>query len=667
MRALRRLRAASREEGSAERLLAIVAEATSSERVVLRSKDATIAFGAPLAPGAETADIDVGAGTLTLERKDAAYGQDELELAEILGGEVALSLGADTARAEAKHQTRRFELLQSLIRADVVDGADVVARVASELLEVVSGAAISLHVVSGDALELVTRRTREGEAAAPEWLQRIALDDGSLMATAARERRVVSKPFDALHEGARKVLAPIGVKHVIAVPLVFGDEVLGTLTVAHAEAQRSEHEGLIESAAALVCFGLVHARRLEEARQHSGDLHLVHEIGALVARHLELSDVLRTAVREVARTMGVPLVHLLLVDESERVLAGAASNSEQIDAVTLSLDEPSAAKQAFQQRKPVMIEDAKTDPRISRRVADELGTRSILAVPLLSRGAAIGALALVETRERRRFKDSEIARAVAIANLLAPTIANARMFEDLRKSYAALARAQADVVRHERLAALGELSAVIAHEVRNPLAVIFNSLPPLRKSVPAKSQASLLLDIVAEEASHLNHIVSDLLDFARPYAPHPRAVDLPALVRGAAEAALRATANGRIEVRVDVSQAPSEIVIDGTMLEQALINLIVNAVQASPEGGAVTIRVVEAPWRGVRCEIADEGPGIDEHALSHLFQPFVTTKPTGTGLGLAIVRRITEALGGNVDVTRGPRRGSVFALTLPVG
>ena len=112
-----------------------------------------------------------------------------------------------------------------------------------------------------------------------------------------------------------------------------------------------------------------------------------------------------------------------------------------------------------------------------------------------------------------------------------------------------------------------------------------------------------------------------MLDFARPYAPHPRAVDLPALVRGAAEAALRATANGRIEVRVDVSQAPSEIVIDGTMLEQALINLIVNAVQASPEGGAVTIRVVEAPWRGVRCEIADEGPGIDEHALSTSSSP----------------------------------------------
>jgi signal transduction histidine kinase len=667
LRALRAIDLDLAKGDSARRLLAIVAEATSSTFMSLQDPTGEVTVGERgLGAGRHEAVVDLGTAKLALERDRRPYGRDDLQHAELLGGEVVMRLGVARAEAEATRQTRRVELLHALMRADVLERGEVADRAATEMLEIFSGGVVALHVLAGDTLELVTRRTLTGETDAPDWFQRISIDTPSTMATAVRERRIVHARVRDLQARAQENLDPLGVRYIVAAPLIFGEEVLGTLTVAHGDLPTREAVALIESAAAQVSVGIAHARRLQEARQRADDLRLVHEIGTLVAMHLELPAVLQTAVRELSRVLEVPLVHLMLLDDAGTALTGIACTLEDITAVTLPLDATSAATTAFRTRQFVVIDDALNDPRVSRRLVETLGSRSILALPILSRGEAIGALALVETRRMRRFTDSEVARAAAVANLLAPAISNARMFEDLRRSYAALARAQAEAVRHERLAALGELSAVVAHEVRNPLAVIFNSLPPLRKLMPTDSDATLLLDIVGEEASRLNRIVGNLLDFAKPYAAHARPVEIVGLVRGAVEAAQRATPSARVTVQTDVASAPGDIVVDGTMLQQALINLVVNAIQASPPEGVVIVRVIPTPWDGVRCEVADEGPGIEDTERSRIFQPFVTTKASGTGLGLAVVRRISEALGGNVEVARSTgRSGSVFALTVP--
>ena len=292
-----------------------------------------------------------------------------------------------------------------------------------------------------------------------------------------------------------------------------------------------------------------------------------------------------------------------------------------------------------------------------------------MAVPLVSRGEAIGAIVVVETQQPRKFTKAEMARVVAVANLVAPAVANAKMFEDLRRSYEALEHAQAELVMHERLAALGELSAVIAHEVRNPVAIIFNSLNELRRLEPPTKDANVLLDIVGEEAARLNRIVGDLLDFVRPYTAHPREVELDAIVEGAVEAARRIAGDPGVEVRTEVRLPCNELFLDGTMLQQLLINLIVNAIQATPKGRTVTVSV-SAQTAGeetkLRCDVTDDGPGIDAANTARVFQPFFTTKATGTGLGLALVRRLADALGGSVEVGSAPSGGSLFTLTLPL-
>src|SRR6185436_17026701 len=144
--------------------------------------------------------------------------------------------------------------------------------------------------------------------------------------------------------------------------------------------------------------------------------------------------------------------------------------------------------------------------------------RTRLAVPLLARDEVLG-VALLLDEHARSFTRAEMDRALAVAGQLALAMLSARLYEALRSSYAELERAQRDLIDRERLAAHGELSASIAHEVRNPLGVIFNSVGTLRRLLKPQGDVSLLLDIVGEEADRLNRMVGDLLDYSRPVRP----------------------------------------------------------------------------------------------------------------------------------------------------
>ncbi len=180
---------------------------------------------------------------------------------------------------------------------------------------------------------------------------------------------------------------------------------------------------------------------------------------------------------------------------------------------------------------------------------------------------------------------------------------------------------------------------------------------------------SLLLDIIGEETTRLNRIVSELLDFVRPYRAHPRPVQLDVIVMGAVEAARRAAPQPCVEIRHELNLPRGELVLDGTMLQQALLNLIVNAIQATPQGKRVSVRASVVPLAGeasLCCEVADEGGGIDEATSARMFQPFFTTRATGTGLGLAIVRRLVSALGGVVVAENQASGGALFRITVPV-
>ncbi|MFO0599661.1 MAG: ATP-binding protein [Myxococcaceae bacterium] len=244
-----------------------------------------------------------------------------------------------------------------------------------------------------------------------------------------------------------------------------------------------------------------------------------------------------------------------------------------------------------------------------------------------------------------------------------------RLYRDLKVSYDELERTQQELVRHERLAALGELAAVMAHEVRNPLGVIFNSLTTLKRLLRPSGDAEMLLNMVGEEADRLNRIVGDLLDFVRPYELVKKPMAVEPILSSAVDAATQSSVPANVKVVTEIPREIPPFPLDAHLLKQALVNLIVNAAQAMPRGGTVTLRAtVETeggtPWLTLR--VKDEGMGLSERATARMFQPFFTTKATGTGLGLAVVKRIVDAHLGDVSARPNDAgQGTTFVVRFP--
>ena len=247
-----------------------------------------------------------------------------------------------------------------------------------------------------------------------------------------------------------------------------------------------------------------------------------------------------------------------------------------------------------------------------------------------------------------------LALVVAVAGALT------RRFVDNAKQ---LATTQAELIERERLAALGEMSAVVAHEVRNPVAVIFNAAASMRKNPDQRDQ---LLRIVEEEAGRLKQMVTDLLDFARPASLHFVEEPLAPIIESALDAVRRANPNTTTEVDVSIEAGVPDLVCDVQLMRQAIVNLVSNALQSPERKGRVKITVGAMSRDRIVLNVIDDGTGVANDVADRIFSPFFTTRATGTGLGLAVVRRIVQAHGGEVGHRETPGGGATFEVQLPV-
>jgi two-component system, NtrC family, sensor histidine kinase HydH len=242
---------------------------------------------------------------------------------------------------------------------------------------------------------------------------------------------------------------------------------------------------------------------------------------------------------------------------------------------------------------------------------------------------------------------SESARNKATAEQLA--IAN----ENLQAAEAAIRRA-------ERLAALGQLTAGLAHELRNPLASIKGSADLLaRTSGDRDTMSRELSEIISSEVDRTNLLVTRFLDFARPLEPRREMADITEVIDSAAKRA------GAPIVREYSKEVPP-IAIDPALMEQVFINLLSNAAQASEPGQPVTVATRLASHHCVEIDVIDRGSGIPPEKIETIFNPFFTTKQDGVGLGLAIVAKIVDGHGGKMTVNSEPGKGSTFRVSLPI-
>ena len=254
-----------------------------------------------------------------------------------------------------------------------------------------------------------------------------------------------------------------------------------------------------------------------------------------------------------------------------------------------------------------------------------------------------------------------------------------RSYDELRRQADTLLEVEEQLRRADRLAAIGQLAASMTHEIRNPLGAIQGTAEILRDEFPPGHPKAEFLEILLKETERLNGVVEEFLAYARPREPEVgmETADLGALVRETVAFLAAPARKAGVEVSLEAADG-LKVQARPAQIKQVLVNLLLNAIQATPPGGRVWVRVgtcagtvrtaefQERPGEVARVCVEDEGPGLPDGAAEKVFEPFYTTKEEGTGLGLAISRKIAEAHGGWIDAENRPEGGARFVLRLPL-
>jgi signal transduction histidine kinase len=244
-----------------------------------------------------------------------------------------------------------------------------------------------------------------------------------------------------------------------------------------------------------------------------------------------------------------------------------------------------------------------------------------------------------------------------------------RMVEQLRENRLEIERLhRTQMSRAEHLATLGELASGLAHEIRNPLAGIAGVIEIVSRDLPSTSPARAVVGDVRQEIARINHIVTDLLQTARPHPPKVRKGNLNTTVEHAVMLGRQQALASAVEIVLQKDPSLPEVEHDSDRIHQVLLNLLLNALQAidqNDRGGMVVVTVRQRESNAV-IEVADNGRGIPYEHLPSIFRPFFTTKGDGTGLGLSLARRIVEDHQGHIEVRTTVGKGTTFAVVLPI-
>jgi signal transduction histidine kinase len=355
-------------------------------------------------------------------------------------------------------------------------------------------------------------------------------------------------------------------------------------------------------------------------------------------------------IEELGRQPGVAAVALLATDLTVRAHSDPTHVGERV-------------------ADPVLADAATGHDGISRLVQTPRGNVLRVARPLAVDGSRVGVLAIDFSTEamERAWRDDVRAGATVAAGIVAfGAIGMGLIFWVQHRRLSDVKRLEEQMAQRERVAAMGDVAAAFAHEVRNPLNAVSMGLQRLRTEFTPEPAEEYLrfVDLMQDEVRRLNTIVEQFIALARPLPLTPMRFGVEVLVHEVADLVEAEARNAAVDVRVEV---PDGLVLtaDRDHIKQVLLNLVLNAIAAmNGAGGTVTLAAHTVRGR-LTLTIADTGPGIPPDIRPRIFDPYFTTRRGGLGLGLTIVRRIVEAHGGTIDVTSEPGHGAVFGVTLP--
>ena len=462
----------------------------------------------------------------------------------------------------------------------------------------------------------------------------------------------------------RYVMVGEHVRSELAVPLEVEGEVRGVLNVDSDRLDAFSEDDLhLLTEFAHQAAKVIHNTWLyEQLRQKARLFESLFAVGQTINSTLNLDDALTVITHEASKLMEAKMCSLMMLDESREWLelrasygAGAAYTTKP----RLSIEE-SLLGVVIRRRKPMQVENVQVSSRYQNvGVAREEGLVSLLSVPLVFAQQAIGTLNIYSATPHN-YSNEEIRILTALAELSAIAIEKARLYERI-------VDVEEQLRQNEKLSALGLLAAEVAHEIRNPLTVMKMLYHSLDLQFPAIDPRAKDTRIIREKMDHLNKIVEQILDFARSTEPQLTPVNLNHLIDDLGLLIRHKLRHQNIELVRKLDPALPTVMADATQLEQAFLNLTLNAVEAMPEGGKLTIttRVTTNPVQVV-IDFKDNGEGMTKEQQQRAFTSLLsTTKVKGTGLGLAIVARVVETHRGTVKIRSRLGQGTTFTIALP--
>ena len=408
----------------------------------------------------------------------------------------------------------------------------------------------------------------------------------------------------------------------------------------------------------------------QELLQHTRELAALNEINKAITSSLDLDQILSQTMHGILGILHVEAGSLLLLNEDNNLLEFKkilSGSQERMVDFKLKHGE-GIAGYVVQKGEPVLTLDAQNDQRFYSRIDEAIGfvTRSILCVPLKVKDRIIGAIEVINKLDGQ-FDKNDLWLLNYMAGSVAIALENARLYTELSDFARELEKSQAQLVQAERLAAMGRLAASIAHEINNPLQAIHNCLHLTLRKPLDEEKKTRYLSMAQEEVERLITILQRMLEFYRPSKEGMAPTDVYVIIENVLALSSKRLQRGKITVTKKLTPDLPTIHAVSDQLKQVFLNIVINAIEAMPQGGELCIETkLSEDGDELSVAFTDTGVGLSEKEQENIFEPFFTTKAMGTGLGLSVSYGIIERHGGRIKIQSEPGKGATFTVCLPL-
>jgi signal transduction histidine kinase len=467
-------------------------------------------------------------------------------------------------------------------------------------------------------------------------------------------------------------LSVLNLHAFVCTPIITAGKPIGLIVADNfitGELPGEEQVNLLKALAGQVGQAIANATRHEDVERRLQELSTLNEVSKGILSTTDLETDLCLIARISAQVLNAKGAVLRLVDDTTGALASKAIYGISIGEMGGPAGEGAQgiAERVLASGKPVLVNDtgayACEAGGIERR-------RNLICVPLSKADRVLGTLTVFdkiqpEALADEGFGNDDVRFLTVIAGQAAIAIENAKLFDSIRRGEVRIQELHRHLLRSERLAALGELSSQVAHEIRNPLTAIGGFARATLKKMEPGAPNRDYLEIIVKETERLERILTEQLCFAKLSPPEFRIEDINKVVSETAGLFTEKLAAKRANLVTDLAGDLPRLYMDADKMKQVFINIIQNALESIAEGGRIEVATRRQGWT-VEIRLSNDGPPIPREMLDRLFVPFATTKAGGSGLGLSIAYEIVYEHGGTIDVKSEEGAGTVFLVALPL-